>query len=318
MLLTDDELPDSRRFQFFALCRDHHIDVVKLPNWVAMDDAQRSLDAELIVELPGDDDVLELAPEWSTCAFAVNDNAARAPISCDATQDGLDWDTTAVPAGNYVIRGYTFEPALNLWRPRRGVIQVNDGGEPLPVVSLMSPAVDVDVFQDDGYSLVGCMGGPEGTTVTLAWANIADLDVDEAADWHDIEELDAADCGFDVRFMPPDAAIQRALVFRATATGPDGTSWVNYAQGRAIVRDGPGMSDGTDVFPAPDLCEASLGVDPPQWCEPPAESGEDSGADGGDEGGGEGCGCRTRRDPMPLWLVALIVAFTRRRSGPDA
>jgi hypothetical protein len=126
-MLTPDELPDSRRFQFFAVCRQRAFGET-LPNWALLDDAERALAAEIIAELPDADDVLELAPAWShdaegeACVAAMNEAADRIPITCEATEGALDWDTTDVPAGNYVILGHTFEPEINLWEPRRGVV----------------------------------------------------------------------------------------------------------------------------------------------------------------------------------------------------
>lgn len=137
--LTPDELPDSRRFQFFAVCRDHHLGEA-LPNWITMDDAQRAVDQGLLEMLPAQDDVLELAEAWSlghdaqagTCAVVVNPVEDRIPITCAATEGAVDWDTTGATPGNYVVHGYNFEPAINLWVARRGVVQVVDDPDKRP------------------------------------------------------------------------------------------------------------------------------------------------------------------------------------------
>ena len=63
--ITPDELDDSRRFQFFALCRQPQVGET-LPEWIVESDAQRSLDAGLIDTLPPDGDVLELSQAWAT------------------------------------------------------------------------------------------------------------------------------------------------------------------------------------------------------------------------------------------------------------
>ena len=56
---TPDELQDSRRFQFFALCRDQHPALDPLPSWIDGDDAERALDAGAIEELPASENILE-------------------------------------------------------------------------------------------------------------------------------------------------------------------------------------------------------------------------------------------------------------------
>lgn len=343
-MLTPDELSDSRRFQFFAVCRDHHL-AESLPNWVRMDDAERSLEAEIISELPEVADVLESAPGWSSghdgqpgsCAVAVNAADERMAITCEATEGALDWDTSDVPPGNYVIHGYTFEPELNFWEARRGVVQVVDAAdERFPVVSIMFPARDgARAYEHDGYRVVGCMDGPPGTTVRLSWAAASGLEpgVAEGGTWTEIAELDAAEQAFDVVFDIPPEAVQQAVVLRGIAEDPQGRQWVGYAPHPLIVYPGDGESDPPFKPAGPDYCGFYPDDEGDTTGGP--DTGEDDGASTGvstatsattstgaestdiDDRGGGGCACRTARNPRDawlhaIWLVALGAARRRR------
>jgi hypothetical protein len=336
--LTADELDDSRRFQFFAQCRDTHQLVETLPNWITVDDAQRSLDAGLIENLPADGDILESEPTWSGCMLAINGADSRIPITCEATEGGTTWDASRVEAGNYVLRGYTFEPALNRWAYRRGVVQVHDG-EPLPVVSLMTPAVpDRQAFEGDGPLIEGCMGGPAGTTVTLQWARLIDLGEDEPSDWTTFAMLDATDGDFSVKFEPPAAAVNQAIVFRGEAVAPSGERWTGYAVGSVVVFPGDGTADGPGGPGGLDHCDFYPDDPDPTGG---GTTGDGTTGDGGSSSGpgttsaateGEtettsagqtpaeedGCGCRIPRGrdrpwSVFLWGFALAAVFGPRR-----
>jgi hypothetical protein len=342
-VLTADELPDSRRFQFFAVCRDHPFGE-SLPNWAFMDDAERALEAEIITALPEPADVLELAPAWSaghdgapgTCVAVMNDE--RIPITCEATDGALEWDTSDVPPGNYVVHSQTFEPDLNLWASRRGVVQiVDDADQRFPVVSIMFPARDgTRAYEHDGYRVVGCMDGPSGTTVTLSWATAGDLAPEhhDESVWMSFAVLDAADGTFDLVFEPPPEAVQQAVIFRGVAEDPGGNTWVGHAPHPLIVYPGEGESDPPFKPAGPDYCgfypdeegDTTGGPEPD-----PTGTDEDgahtTGLDGSTgtasggatDGGSSGCQCRSGRMPsgatwLGFWLFALTAVKRRRRS----
>jgi hypothetical protein len=319
-MITEDELDDSRRFSFFGLCRDTgRLEV--LPNWISADDVDRSLAAGIIEETPADP-VLTEDPAWAmghggagTCVQSIL--ADRMPISCAATMDGVAWDTTAVPVGNYVIRGYTFAPASNLWTVRTGVVQVNDGAM-LPVATLVSPDADPKAFVDDGYRVLGCMDGPAGTTVTLQWAATAADDLADDAAWTTFAELDAAAGVIDEQFVTTSEHVYLGLLFRAVARGPDGATWIGQAPGFVTVFPGAGKSDDPQVSSPPDHClaggDTSGGFDdPPDDSTTTTESGTSTGAAQDDEEHASGCGCMQSPTP-PWWLGGL--ALVRRRRNP--
>ncbi len=316
--LTDDEPPGSRRFQFFAVCEDEHTSLQTLPNWISMAEAEDALQRELIDALPEAAEVLPSHPKWSSCAFEMNPVESRIPISCDATEPGLDFDTSALPVGNYVVRGYTFEPDLNLWSGRRGVVQVRDGGEPLPAVGLSSPVLgDRIVRAEQGFSIQGCTAGPEGVEVVLQWAALTQLGRgDDEAVWQTFATLDAGDGAFDVLFEPPEAAVNQAVLIRGVAdpTGP--RRWVDHAEGSLIVFPGDGESD-------------PVAGEPVEWCkfydeplDPSTSTGDltgssSSGGGAADEDGSGGCACRSEPVSRPTgWLVLLglgVVFVGRKR-----
>jgi hypothetical protein len=342
-ILTQDELPDSRRFQFFAVCRDHPFGEV-LPNWAFMDDAERSLAAGLIEVLPEAADVLELAPAWSaghddrsgSCVAAMNAADERIPITCEATEGGLEWDTSDVPPGNYVVHGHTFEPELNTWESRRGVVQVVDAeDERIPVVSIMFPAREgTRAYEEDGYRVVGCMDGPPGTHVTLSWATASDLAPGSGEEvWTPFAELDAEDGEFDLPFEIPAEAVQQAVIFRGVARDPEGREWVGHAPHPLIVYPGEGTSDPPFKPPGPDYCgfypddegDTTGGAEPdPATGDEGAGSGSSTGVDGstnagpgGTAGDADGCSCRSARNGSDaslhgLWLLALTAVRRRR------
>ncbi|MBX7080948.1 MAG: hypothetical protein K1X88_17245, partial [Nannocystaceae bacterium] len=326
--LTEDELPDSRTLRFVALCREPSR-LEPLPNWIEADDAMRALDAGIIDALPDAADVLRDSPAWRPGHDGASDSCVQLAtpqplaISCAATAAGVDWDVTAVPAGNYVLRGYTFAPPSNLWTARTGVVQVHDGA-PLPVAALVSPVYDAKAFALDGYRVLGCMDGPPGTTVTLQWASTTADDLDADASWTSFAELDASAHWIDLELALGEDMVYLGLLLRAVARGPDGASWIAHSPGFVTVYPGDGASDPPQVEPGPDHCDAggdeSGGIGVPEGSTSGATAGDSSG--GSSEGGpaeverDAGCGCGAQpRVPAALWWCACLLAWRRR--GPS-
>ena len=50
----------------------------------------------------------------------------RRPITYEAAKEPVLWDTTGLPVGPQIVYGYTWEPLINLWSRRMGVVQVVD------------------------------------------------------------------------------------------------------------------------------------------------------------------------------------------------
>jgi hypothetical protein len=321
-VLTADEPPDSRTFQFFAMCRDHPGSET-LPSWVRTEDAELAMQLGLIDALPGPEDVLDAASAWSDpgCVHAITGADERIPINCASTTDGLAWDTRDVAPGTYVIRGYTYEPPTNLWTPRDGLVHVTDGddADPEPAVALMSPYGAARVPADAGLELTGCAVGPGQLEVTIAWAAIGDLQQGGEVAWTEIETVLVEDGSFATIVYPPAQALYEALFFRAQVRTADGRVAHGYTHREAVFVLG---CDAPQPTAYPDAC--GVASEPPPSnagsCDPPdpAEPADDASSDGGaDPSASGGAGCRAG---APLggrrgaWgLGALLWVVSRRR-----
>ncbi len=247
--LGADELDDSRTLQFFALCRDHHAELESLPNWIGQHDLDRALEAGIIEALPPDAEVLDRSADWSGCVERLVPDDARLPITCEATEGGVRVEPGALAPGNWVVRGYTFEPTINVWVPRRGVVQVRAGAEALPVVALMSPPRDDwQAYEADGFDIVGCMDGPPKTIVRVQWASLI------ALEWNLLAELDAAEGTFAIHFDFPPQAVGQPVIFRAIAESPTGERWTGFAPGTLLVLPGDGETYEPEPPPGIDHC----------------------------------------------------------------
>jgi hypothetical protein len=121
--VTTDEVADSRTHQFFALCRQYHAQEY-LPNWITWADLDAAAAKKLVDPGAFDDlDVFETSPVWADCWSRITEDDARRPITNAMADMDVPWDTSALPAGTYIIEGYTHEPAFNMWSSRHsGVI----------------------------------------------------------------------------------------------------------------------------------------------------------------------------------------------------
>ncbi len=321
VMLTDDEPPDSRRLQFFAVCRDELPDLLSLPNWVTEAEAEAALQSGSLEEAATPEEILELRDDWTGCAHPMNAIEARIPISCDATEAGLDFDTSALPAGNYVIRGYTYEPPLNLWSQRKGVLQVRDDDTPLPAVGLTTPVLDgAQVRVGSPFEIRGCATGPEGTEVALQWVRFSDLDgASDESDWVTFATLEASEGNFAVEFIPPPEARNQAVGIRAVVD-PDGARrWVDHAEGKLIVFDDGEPSDPPFGEPI-EVCgfyDDDLGTSTGELTS--GSSGEESlSGEAADDSVDSGCACTASPGAPDAgrptgWLFTLAVFGLARR-----
>ncbi|MEM6994083.1 MAG: hypothetical protein AAF721_26455 [Myxococcota bacterium] len=306
---TSDEPPGTRSFQFFALCRELYPGEA-LPPWVYAADVADAQAANPEILTPGDELVLPTS-SWASCVVPITPTESRMPITCPGTAEGVDLAADALPPGNHVLYGYTYEPAKNIWTPRTGVVRVvGDEGEAAlpPAVAFSYPVSDLVASVGMGVTLTGCATGKAGTTVDFAWATASDLVAfgDDAWESFDSIELGAAagdgglddDGGFAVPFAPPPGSEYKVAVFRALATDPDGGTWVAYTRANAVLEPGCAEpEDGTELVA--DLC--GVGVDAPEptdvgagmpardECEEPVDAASTDG-DGGEGTGSTGGG----------------------------
>lgn len=325
--LTADEVEDSRRFQFFGFCRalDPQSD---LPRWITWADVERAREVGIAPPRVNASNVMETDREWAGCWHRINADDDRRPITYAEAAQGIDWDTTDLAPGNYVIEGYTWEPPLNIWSSRAGVIKVVDDPDP----ALSEPAVAVTnteevIDQSETVTLEGCVSAEEGSTLTLSWGVPAG-----EVTWHPFVEDEAVTGeSFAVEFGPPEQAVGLGVMIRVDITDPSGRSYTHYMRDLVYVLGDPyppecegnvfggGGCDGTSSSGGSetgDVDATSTGAATSTGTGPGQGAGEDS--DGGNQADADtgGCaGCRTQ-NPDP-WtgsgLLLLALAGLRRR-----
>src|SRR5690606_507546 len=125
--LTPDELQTSRRHQFLALCRNYSPQE-PLPTWISLKDVADWNERLAMLGFdpfePEPDEVMDTHPIYGPCTHRITPDDARRPITFAEAAKGVDWDTSGLPAGTYVVHGYNWEPGINVWYKRPGVVQV--------------------------------------------------------------------------------------------------------------------------------------------------------------------------------------------------
>ncbi|MCB9703315.1 MAG: hypothetical protein H6711_15590 [Myxococcales bacterium] len=141
---TWHEVDDGRTHQFFAFCRDHDPQN-PLPNWITWADVDKAVAKDLIdpMNIP-DSDVFETNADWKDCWFRITADDDRRLITFAEAAKGVDWDTTGLPVGGHVVEGYTWEPWINIWSFRTGVVKVVDSDD----LAASPPALALEDNQD--------------------------------------------------------------------------------------------------------------------------------------------------------------------------
>lgn len=308
LTMIPDEVPGARHMQLFAMCRDLEPGEA-LPTWVTRDDALTAATVDPGVGVPPPEDVLDEAPAWtmpghagdgSPCVIPINEVDDRLAVSCDATADGVTWDTTGVPAGAYVIWGYTYEGARSVWSRRPGVVRVvDDEDAEAPAAAFTSPASRGEMHMQAGLLVTGCAEGSPDATVELSWATYKALAGDPDGAWHPFAELPAGE--IEAPFVPPDEALRLAVVFRADVHEPSGATFSRYSAEHMTVLEGCAEPTGGGPVAIADVCGVADGavgiaVTAAQGCgeddEDPVDEGDSGGEDDGStsEASGDGDG----------------------------
>ncbi|MFZ6180929.1 hypothetical protein [Nannocystis pusilla] len=239
--VTVDEVADSRRHQFVAFCRDHSREEF-LPIWLTWKDVEAAA-AKMLVDpmLVEDDAVLETSSVWQDCWFPITPDDARRPITFAEARKGVDWDTTALPAGAYVVQGYTWEPAVNIYSQRPGVVHVVDG----PDLATVGPAAAVTTtldftFAEDTYAIDGCTRALPGSTLSIYWS----ITGTGGLDWKLYgEDIPVEGESFSLPFLPPPETSGRTVALRVDVTDPMQRTFSAYPLNLLTVL--PGSSGGT-------------------------------------------------------------------------
>ena len=345
--MTVDEAPGSRRMQFFAMCRDRSPDET-MPTWITRTDALEAAVVDPSVSTPPPADVLEESPAWNgpghggsgtPCVIPINPASDRMPITCEATADGITWDTTGVPPGAYVLWGYTYEGARSVWRRHPGIVRITRGSSASPAVAFSSPTAQGQMTEGAGLVLQGCAAGAADAALTLSWATMGALAEDPHAAWTEIDRVAAGQ--FEVPFVPPESARYEAIVFRGQVDDASGAAFVFHADQYVTALPGCEAPSG-GIAPVADVCDVGGPSEevPPvaaRDCTDDGDGDGDDGADAADDDGtapGEtepddgddvgaacldcevGCAIAARRPATPSaagLLVWLVLGGRRRR-----
>jgi hypothetical protein len=284
--LGPEELADSRTQQFLALCRERPADEL-LPNWITRDDLERAIDAGIVgPELLEPANILDESSEWAGCSARITADDARRPITFEQAALGVDWDTSAVEAGVWSVAGYTFEPALNLWSPRRGFVKiVDDPSDPeqdLPALAITTGELGLEA--GEAAELEGCADAFGEARVELEWARFA-----PEREWRALAAVDGVEDGaLSMGFVAPCAAAGEAILVRARIVDELGRSALAHAPAAFAV------------LPSAGEC---------------SDEPDDSA-----EGTGEGTqqpGCRLARGARGglAWLALVLLPLLRDRRG---
>jgi hypothetical protein len=324
--ITPDEPDDSRTHQFFAFCRARDPQTF-LPRWIAQADIDRAAAVGAAPDMVDPEDVFETNTEWEGCWFRINGDDDRRPISMAQAALGVDWDTSAVPVGTYVIEGYTWEPPINIWSMRPGVVKVVDD----PDLAQSGPAIAIAnteevLNKNEPVTIHGCVSAMDGSTITAYWGR-SELEVT----WTPfIEGEPVSGDSFAVDFMPPEEIAGESSMIRVDITDPMDRTYTHYMRELVIVlgTEGPGscMDEGGGFIGGAG-CGSSGTSDGSGGSEAGSMGGETTSAasitgdstvgqdGGGNDGSGQGCaGCRASGDaPAGAYLLLLGLLGLRPR-----
>ncbi|MCY1060683.1 hypothetical protein [Nannocystis sp. SCPEA4] len=237
-MVTADEVTDSRRHQFVAFCRNH-TPQEPLPVWLAWKDVEIA-EAAGIAEKTDykDDEVLETNAIYKDCFVRVTADEARRPITFAEAAKGFDWDTSALAPGPYILQGYTWEPAFNIWSKRPGVVHVVDGpdlaGVP-PAAALMN--TEDLLFGEDTLMLQGCARALPGSTMTGYWS----LTGQSGLEWNVFAEgvpLEGETIA--LPFKPPFEAVGQTVALRVDVVDPMQRSFSAFPRALIVILPGNG------------------------------------------------------------------------------
>jgi hypothetical protein len=339
--VTLDEVEDSRRHQFFAACRDPGAYAINLPTWINQADLDAADAKGLLTGEYGAQDVLETS-DWAGCLQRITPDDARRPIACAQAEQGVDWDTSLVPAGTYKVFGYTWEPEFNQYWPRSGVVKVVDGpdlADAAPGAALQTGVSDIP--SNDMFWLEVCVSAMPGSTVVGSWTT-------ELAGTEQMYTPFTETCVVEggtvaLEFDPPEEARGQSLTLRVDVTDDMGRTYTAYSRDFLVVdlvdqNACPGQGGGGFVgdsechHPAPEGVQACPALGAGGDTDGTGGSGGDGGTGtgvssdggsgegtGGTDGAGQGpgsssCACSGQDPPgRAAWLLAPVLVFATRR-----
>lgn len=259
--LTPDELTDSRTQQFFAF--SHTAFDFRFPVWINRSDFDRAeANGDITVEF-GPEDILSESSRFGAGSWvAITPDDPRLPITLDQAAMGVDWDTSDVSPGTWMVAGYTWEPENNLWAPRFGAVRVVDPADPDATgpTAFMTRADGLLANRAEPLPIAGCIEAPEGSTITASWGTLSgDLTEPE---WVPFVEDEPVESGaLELEFQAP-AETGDTVKLRIEITDPSGRSYVAFSPTTiTVVGDAPETPDEP-------TCECVVSQDPSRGTTP--------------------------------------------------
>lgn len=248
--LLPDEVDDSRRHQFFAFSRQGNPQTEFPYNWITPADVSAAVEKSLITETTvGPEETLETSPLWQGNFVRITPDDARRPISHESVAAPVEWDTSGVDAGAYMLWGYTWEPAFNEWSQRYGNVVIVHDGDP----SAVGPAAAITngeliVYSDEAAVVEGCVFADEGTTVDAYFSETPPNNA--SSDWQPtwvsaVEGHEVSGDSFAVEFMPGGGHSTPTLLVRLVFNDPSGRSYEAHMP--FLVNVLPGSAGGCDT-----------------------------------------------------------------------
>jgi hypothetical protein len=316
-LLSFDELEDSRTHQFIGFCRQWPAGYPP-PRYISVHDLERAIAGgfEQLIELADPESTLETSVVWANCWTRITADDERRPITHEAADDPVLWDTSVSPAGTWTIAGYTWEPPYNLWNRAPWVVRVIDQDPPEQPIQAAATMVDTEdaLYFDDSLEIDLCVDAIAGSSVTLEWV-AAKAD---PFDWSPVSSTEIQASGaqsLTLGFAPPEPSWGATVLLRTTVQPPAGESFVAHALAPVIVYK-PSSGDSGDAGESDESGEtASSGEDesdPEGSTGDPPASGDDTATRAGR------CSLDPERGNLPnlLFGLGLLLAWTRRFVSP--
>lgn len=241
--LSVDELEDSRRHQFLGFCRQWPAGRPP-PRYVSLADLERAVNAGLDDPALFDDPeaTLETSPSWAGCWTRITPDDDRRPITEAAAAEPVVWDISEVPAGTWLIAGYTWEPPYSLWSRAPWLLRVYDEPDPpAPQAAAVIGDTPDYVDHDDTLPLPICLSVEADSSFDLQWA----ASKDEELVWQSLGQDILGDMPPDgVEFVPPVESFGLTVLLRAVVDQPNGDDYIAHALAPVIVFAPPDPGDG--------------------------------------------------------------------------
>lgn len=224
--LTPEELPDSRQQQWLAFSQQRFD--LGFPTWVSQADFDRAEANGDNTRVYGPDDILETSSRWPAGTWVrITPDDPRLPITAAQAAMGVDWDTTDVAAGTWLVAAYTWEPENNLWSPRLGALRVEEPGDPSTAGPTVFLPRDDGLLANRGEPLVlsGCVQAQSGATITASWGTIAGIDEPTWVPFVEDEPVESGELELEL-VLPAEAG--SVVKVRVEITDPAGRRYVAF------------------------------------------------------------------------------------------